>query len=290
MLPLRFGWSKGKRPRRYAEGVTASAVSAATSSRSARTGCDAAIALLTGEASLPQPTPADVTLIVDADQPAVAELVDTDESSSGTCAQACRHDGADDSVTTQLFGRAVAPSVGERLLCDRRVQALVESADRGPLAVGRSARFINRRLRRALERRDNGICRFPGCHATRRLHAHHIIHWLHGGPTELDNLILVCHFHHHLLHEGGWNVDRLTHPFIRPDGTEVESSPPHLRAGVGAISPDPWPSGNLGPLAPPSVDRLDLVWTVTELRFNERVSRRDAGVDDPWGEVPVWAM
>ena len=50
------------------------------------------------------------------------------------------------------------------------------------------------------------MCQFPGCESEHRLHAHHIVHWANGGPTELGNLISACSFHHHKLHEGGWNI------------------------------------------------------------------------------------
>ena len=46
----------------------------------------------------------------------------------------------------------------------------------------------------------------PGCGATRGLHAHHIRHWEDGGPTELDNLVLLCPFHHRLHHSGGITI------------------------------------------------------------------------------------
>ena len=59
--------------------------------------------------------------------------------------------------------------------------------------------------------RDGG-CAFPGCLHTRFLHAHHIKHWLHGGETRLDNLVLLCSFHHHLVHEGGWTISRVDAP------------------------------------------------------------------------------
>ena len=31
-------------------------------------------------------------------------------------------------------------------------------------------------------------------------------HWSHGGPTDLDNLILLCGFHHRFVHEHGWHI------------------------------------------------------------------------------------
>ncbi|WP_146053575.1 HNH endonuclease signature motif containing protein, partial [Amycolatopsis lurida] len=37
-------------------------------------------------------------------------------------------------------------------------------------------------------------------------HAHHIHHWADGGPTDLRNLVLLCGFHHRLIHHGDWEV------------------------------------------------------------------------------------
>jgi HNH endonuclease len=37
---------------------------------------------------------------------------------------------------------------------------------------------------------------------------HHIRHWAHGGATDLNNLVLLCHRHHWLVHEGGWALVR----------------------------------------------------------------------------------
>jgi hypothetical protein len=62
--------------------------------------------------------------------------------------------------------------------------------------------------RRALARRDRH-CRFPGCERpVRWTDAHHIVHWTRGGPTDLDNLVLLCRRHHRMCHEGGWELRR----------------------------------------------------------------------------------
>ena len=82
-------------------------------------------------------------------------------------------------------------------------------------------------LRRALHRRDRG-CRFPGCTHTYRLHAHHIRHWANGGETKLGNLVQLCHYHHRLVHEGGFGVracDDGALLFTRPDGTGIAPIP-----------------------------------------------------------------
>ena len=86
------------------------------------------------------------------------------------------------------------------LTCDATCEVWFER-DGEVIGAGRATRQINRRLRRALEHR-HPTCAVPGCGATRGLHAHHIRHWEDGGPTELDNLVLVCPYHHRLHHRG----------------------------------------------------------------------------------------
>ena len=89
-----------------------------------------------------------------------------------------------------------------RVACDCAVRAVVTDEQGSPLDVGRRSRVIPERLRRALALRDRH-CRFPGCTHRAWLDAHHVEHWLHGGPTDLANLVLLCPTHHRLVHEGG---------------------------------------------------------------------------------------
>jgi Domain of unknown function (DUF222) len=91
-----------------------------------------------------------------------------------------------------------------------------------PLEVGRATRVVAPAQRTALTVRDGG-CRFPGCdRPVAWCDAHHLRHWLHGGPTDLGNLVLLCRGHHHAVYEGGWRLDR------HPDGT-FTAIPPHRR-------------------------------------------------------------
>ena len=62
-------------------------------------------------------------------------------------------------------------------------------------------------MRRALRIRDGG-CRFPGCTHDRFVDGHHIHHWADGGETSLDNLVLLCRHHHHLVHDGGFSCEK----------------------------------------------------------------------------------
>ena len=78
---------------------------------------------------------------------------------------------------------------------------------------------MSKALRRALMIRDK-MCRYPGCHQTRRLDAHHGIPWIRGGRTDLENLILLCRWHHTAVHEGGVSItgDDDGWVFTKPDG------------------------------------------------------------------------
>ena len=99
----------------------------------------------------------------------------------------------------------VANETVRRVACDAIRQTVVEDARGVPIALGRRTRTVPAHLFRLLKHRDRH-CRAPGCHRTRGLHAHHRVHWVDGGTTDLDNLILLCSRHHHLVHERGWEI------------------------------------------------------------------------------------
>jgi hypothetical protein len=76
------------------------------------------------------------------------------------------------------------------------------------LELGRATRVVSPALRRALAVRDGG-CAAPGCDRPPPwTDAHHLRHWLHGGPTSLENLVLLCRVHHVAVHEAGWRLER----------------------------------------------------------------------------------
>jgi hypothetical protein len=107
-------------------------------------------------------------------------------------------------------------------------------ADGRVLDVGRKTRTIPTAIRRALSARDTR-CQFPGCSA-KRCDAHHIDYWMDGGPTSLDNLVLLCRRHHRLVHEGGftlrWQAGG-TIAFFYPDGSELRLAPLQPRIDIG---------------------------------------------------------
>jgi hypothetical protein len=121
-------------------------------------------------------------------------------------------------------GPALALDTARRLACDASIVGIVEGEDGEPLDIGRKARSIPAAIARALRARDGG-CRFPGCDRTRFCDGHHVKHWADGGETKLDNLITLCSFHHGLVHEGGYGLNRTDDGlliFTRPDGRRVE--------------------------------------------------------------------
>jgi hypothetical protein len=115
-------------------------------------------------------------------------------------------------------GTAIHPETARRLSCDASAVAIIER-DGVPIGVGRKTRVPDTSTRRAVKARD-GRCRWPGCSEARFVQVHHRRHWTQGGPTDLDNLVLLCWWHHHALHEGGFTIDGDGRVF-RPGGTEV---------------------------------------------------------------------
>jgi hypothetical protein len=125
-------------------------------------------------------------------------------------------------------------ATAQRLLCDAAVQ-FVLVGEGHPLYVGRKKRIATIAQIVALIVRDGDTCACPDCPIPVRFtQAHHIHHWEHGGLTDLDNLVLLCHKHHHLVHEGGWRIEMIDgRPrFLMADGTPIEPErpPPDLRS------------------------------------------------------------
>lgn len=104
------------------------------------------------------------------------------------------------------YGTVLTPGALSRIACDAEVCRIVFGPDSQILDVGRKRRLFTEPQRRAIIARDRH-CRFPGCDRPPRwADVHHIKHWLHGGKTAVDNGILLCRFHHTLVHETGWSL------------------------------------------------------------------------------------
>ncbi|HEV2451206.1 MAG TPA: DUF222 domain-containing protein [Streptosporangiaceae bacterium] len=179
-------------------------------------------------------------------------------------------------------GGVITAETVRKLACARKVRWIIRD-EHGLVGVGSSDHDLPASLLTYVKARDGG-CRFPGCGRSRHLHAHHIIHWANGGPTNVANMTLLCNRHHALVHEGGWSIEGSPEPgpgvgdtlrFLRPDGSVFvphplvaavpsageeqippvrsagEDPPPPVRS-AGEDPPPPVRSAGDGP-APPDV-------------------------------------
>jgi hypothetical protein len=106
------------------------------------------------------------------------------------------------SLSELSSGTVLHPEAVRRLACDAGVSRIITMGASQILDVGRATRTVSGPTRRALLMRDRG-CRFDGCDRPAPwCDAHHVIHWADGGPTSLDNLVLLCRSHHRMVHEG----------------------------------------------------------------------------------------
>ena len=140
------------------------------------------------------------------------------------------------------------------------------------MSVGRATRAVPSRTRIVVEERDRG-CRVPGCARSRWLHVHHIRPWSEGGPTDTDNLVCLCAFHHRLHHRGGLGIEGDADD---PDGLVFTDARGRPLAASGRPSPPHGPpqaaARRLGiptnPYDHPTGERLDDRWVC----FNEPAS------------------
>ena len=74
-----------------------------------------------------------------------------------------------------------------------------------PVNVGRAQYIVPAHTRRCILDRDR-CCRHPSCNNTTHLEIHHIIEWLRGGMTDMNNLVALCGKHHHAYHRGEFTM------------------------------------------------------------------------------------
>ena len=169
-------------------------------------------------------------------------------------------------------GTLVPRSTAERLLCDADVTEIVTwlraNGMTDVVLTNHTSRHANAIQRKVLAERDRG-CVFPGCDKpVKWCDAHHLVPYELCQRTDLENLVLLCRWHHHAVHEGGYRMTRGpdgTIHVIRPEGTLLQRA----RPGRQATEPDPLhpdlhdPPTVDAPARPPS-------------RFRTLAQRRDA--------------
>jgi hypothetical protein len=187
--------------------------------------------------------------------------VDADVLAADTAAGAAHMDG----------GPALSAEQVARIACDASLLVMLRRG-REVLDIGRATRAIPASINRALWARDGG-CRFPSCQEDRRsrVEGHHIRFWSRGGPTALENLVLLCGFHHRQIHHAGFTVsmDRRGQPtFADPHGMRIDQSPDPV------VDKQPLPAA-AGELIPTwGGEPLDLDYAIHVLLSRRAYSRR----------------
>ncbi|QNE19600.1 DUF222 domain-containing protein [Kribbella qitaiheensis] len=188
-----------------------------------------------------------------------------------------------------VFGDNLSAAAVRRLACDSGVLPVVLGSNSQPLDVGMTKRFVTAPIRNALIARDKGciICNAPPIMCD----AHHLAHWIDGGPTSLANLALFCKLHHREVHHRQWSVTiidgipqvtrppwadrtpprrRLRVPPNHPPETSPGWPPPPARAKAEQHNPGETPTRSW-----PHTD--DIPW----------ITPADATLLNPWGDHPT---
>jgi hypothetical protein len=129
------------------------------------------------------------------------------------------------------FSLPVSSKTVERLACDASITRILLDSESMVIDVGRAKRVISGPTRKALNVRD-GHCVWTGCERPASwTSGHHLVHWIHGGATDLPNLALLCYRHHWMVHEGNWQL-------VRGDDGRMLTIPPTVTFGPPARGPD----------------------------------------------------
>jgi hypothetical protein len=122
---------------------------------------------------------------------------------------------------------AISLETAERLCCDARRLTLQPRGD--DLVHSRIGRCASYPQMRALDKRADGHCQYPGCTIKHELRAHHLVHDSRGGKAVLENMILLCSRHHDLVHDHHIRTTGTgEHPvFTDPSGRTITANQPH---------------------------------------------------------------
>ncbi|WP_100445030.1 HNH endonuclease signature motif containing protein [Glycomyces xiaoerkulensis] len=118
--------------------------------------------------------------------------------------------GEDTGRVPRLEDRPIPVAEARLLACEAGIVPMVFDYEQGELLeLGKEVRLPNTALRRKLEAEQPGGCAWPGCgRPVSWCETHHLVAWYEGGPTEADNLILLCRFHHGRIHTHRWNITK----------------------------------------------------------------------------------
>jgi len=135
---------------------------------------------------------------------------------------------ADNGIGTTADGTLLTMGEIRRQACDAGIIPVVLGSNSEPLDIGRTSRNPTVAIRRAVIARDKG-CAFPGCDRPPGwCDVHHVDFWTaHKGPTEVDNLVLLCGAHHDTVHHRGWLIRIVDGQpeFIAPKSVDADQRP-----------------------------------------------------------------
>jgi hypothetical protein len=127
---------------------------------------------------------------------------------------------------TVVSGPRLGPNTLGEILCAGTIRInLID--DMGNVSTSPSSRAIPGAVRNRVLQRDGHRCVIAGCNSRTRLQPHHLVPYSQGGTHDLENLITVCWYHHHVvIHQQGMVIDPESPPQRR---TFVRNRP--VRAG-----------------------------------------------------------
>jgi hypothetical protein len=131
-------------------------------------------------------------------------------------------------------GQSLSATALLAMACDAQLVPVIFTDTGGVLAYGRERRLASPGQRLALAARDKG-CSFPGCDRPPAwTEVHHVLEWINGGATDLNNLCLVCAHHHRSFEQAGWRVHMrdgvpwwTPPPFIDPERKPIRNTTHH---------------------------------------------------------------
>ena len=113
----------------------------------------------------------------------------------------------------------ISSAKAEEVVCATGLAKIIIGENGEPLYLGKHKRYFSAAQMRALAVRD-GACVWPGCGASAAwCDGHHVIAYADGGPTDIDNGVLLCPYHHHKLHRSGFQIrmiDARPHMLLTP--------------------------------------------------------------------------
>jgi hypothetical protein len=142
-----------------------------------------------------------------------------------------RYGPHDATVSESSAGESIPPETVARLACDAAIQGIEINGQGIPLRVGRKHRSATDAQRKAL-RAIYRTCAIDGSTPFDRCEVHHVDAWITSRNTDIENLLPISMYWHHMVHEGGWQLK------INPDRS-IELRTPKGKIYRRIPPPDP---------------------------------------------------